>query len=175
MKHRLVAATAAVFLLLETKASAETSFEYADVIASAPIYRVVKVSMPQEQCWEEEIAVDRYSRRHQSDTPVLVSTIIGGAIGNAVGHNKSNQRVGAVLGALLGRSIGRDMMHKRNRPDYAEYETAQHCDTVYQRHEEERLVGYQVTYLYNGKEYSTRTDFDPGDQIRIQVSVQSVP
>ena len=175
MKQRLVAAAAVVFFLLGTKASAETSFEYADVIASVPIYRVVKVSMPQEQCWEEEIAVDRYSRRHQSDTPVLVSAIIGGAIGNAVGHNKSNQRVGAVLGALLGRSIGRDMMHKRNRPDYTEYETAQHCDTVYQRHEQERLVGYQVTYLYNGKEYSTRTDFDPGDQIRIQVSVQSVP
>ena len=175
MKQRLVATTAVIFLHLATKSSAENSFEYADVIASVPIYQVVKVSRPQEQCWEEEIAVDRYSRRHQSNTPVLVSTIIGGAIGNAVGHKKSTKRVGAVLGALLGRSIGRDIVHNRDRPDYAEYETAQRCDTVYQRREEERLVGYQVTYLYNGEEYSTRTDFDPGDQIRIQVSVQSVP
>ncbi|GIT21156.1 MAG: hypothetical protein CM1200mP40_08380 [Gammaproteobacteria bacterium] len=75
----------------------------------------------------------------------------------------------------MGRSIGRDIVHNRDRPGYAEYETAQRCDTVYQRREEERLVGYQVTYLYNGEEYSTRTDFDPGDQIRIRVSVQSVP
>ena len=66
------------------------------------------------------------------------------------------------------------MMDKRRRSDYVGYETTQRCDTVYQRHEEERLIGYQVTYLYNGEEYSTRTDSDPGDQIRIQVSVQSV-
>ena len=174
MQQRLVVAIAGIFLIIGTRASAEVSFEYADVIASKPIYQVVKVLTPEKQCWEEEIEVDRYSRHHQSNTPVLVSTIIGGAIGNAVGHNKSNQRVGAVLGAMLGRSIGRDMINKRRRSDYAGYETIQRCDTVYQRHEEERLIGYQVTYLYNGEEYFTRTDSDPGDQIRIQVSVQSV-
>ena len=52
MKQRLVATTAVIFLLLTTKASAETSFEYADVSASVPIYQVVKVSRPREQCWE---------------------------------------------------------------------------------------------------------------------------
>ncbi len=174
MKQKIAAATAATLSLLALNATAETSFQYADVIASTPIYQVVQVSTPQEQCWEEEIAVDRYSHRRQSNTPVLVSTIIGGAIGNAVGHNKSNQRVGAVLGAVLGHSIGRDIVRNRNQPDYVEYESVQRCDTVYEQHEEERLVGYQVTYLYNGEEYSIRTDSDPGDQIRIRVSVQPV-
>ena len=78
MQQRLVVAIAGIFLIIGTKASAEVSFEYADVIASKPIYQVVKVLTPQEQCWEEEIEVDRYSRHHQSNTPVLVSTIIGG-------------------------------------------------------------------------------------------------
>ncbi|NKB34269.1 MAG: glycine zipper 2TM domain-containing protein [Pseudomonadales bacterium] len=174
MNQRLVAAAAAISTLLGSNVLAETSFEYADVVASTPIYQVVQVSTPQEQCWEEEMAVDRYSHRNQSNTPVLVSTIIGGAIGNAVGHNKSNQRVGAVLGAVLGHSIGRDIIRQRSRSDYVEYETVQRCNTVYEQHEEERLVGYQVTYLYNGEEYSIRTDSDPGDQIRIRVSVQPV-
>ncbi len=161
-------------LSLSQTAWAQTNYEYAEVVESRPIYQVVEVSTPQEQCWEEQIAVDRYSSRHRSQTPVLVSTIIGGAIGNALGSDKSNQRVGAVVGAMLGRSIGRDIMRQRNQPAIREYETVQRCETVYQQHEEERLVGYQVTYLYNGTEHSVRTNSDPGDRIRIRVSVQPV-
>lgn len=160
--------------LLSPNSWAETSYESAQVIESNPIYQVVEVSSPEEQCWEEEIAVERYSNRRSSGTPVLVSTIIGGAIGNAVGHNKSNKRVGTVLGAVLGHSIGRDIIRRNEQSDIREYETVQRCETVYQQRKEERLVGYQVTYLYNGEEYSVRTESDPGDEIRIRVSVQPV-
>ena len=51
-------------------------------------------------------------------------------------------------------------------------ERVQRCEMAYELVEEERLVGYQVTYLYNGDEYSVRTETDPGDQIRLRVSVQ---
>ena len=153
---------------------AETAYEYADVLEARPVYRLVEVSTPQEQCWEEEIVVETRGSRNSSNTPVVVSTIIGGAIGNAVGHNKSNKRVGAVLGAVLGHSIGRDIVRSNSRPAVREYEVVQRCQTVYQEHEEERLMGYQVTYLYNGEERTIRTDSDPGDQIRLRVSVQPV-
>lgn len=174
MKKPIVIALTSLLGLAALPAWAETSYEYAQVVQSQPVYRVVAVSTPQEQCWEEEIAVDRYAHRDQNRTPLLVSTLIGGAIGNAVGHNKSNQRVGAVLGAMLGHSIGRDIIRNNSRPESREYQTVQRCDTVFQQHEEERLVGYDVTYLYSGQEYSVRTDSDPGDQIRIRVSVQPV-
>lgn len=158
---------------LTSSAFAETSFEYAEVVESRPLYQVVEVSTPQEQCWEEEIAVDR-RRGGESSTPVIVSTILGGAIGNAVGHNKSNKRVGTVLGAVLGHSIGRDIVRGNNRSSHRQYEIVERCQTVYEQHEEERLIGYQVTYLYNGEERSIRTDSDPGDQIRLRVNVQPV-
>ena len=99
---------------------------------------------------------------------------MGGAICNAVGHHKSNQLVGAVLGAVLGLSIGRDIMRSNESSSSRKYLTVQRCETVYQQHEEERLVGYQVTYLYNSEEYSLRTNTDPGDEIRVRVSVQPV-
>lgn len=153
---------------------AETSYQTAKVLSADPVYETVEISTPQEQCWEEEVEVDRYSDRRGSGTPVLISTVIGGAIGNAVGHNKTNKRVGAVLGAMLGHSIGRDIMRQNKRPDYREYETVQRCKNVYQQHEEERLVGYDVTYLYNGAEYSVRTDSDPGEEIQVRVNVQPV-
>ena len=174
MKSKLANAIALSLGLVSSNSWAETSYETAQVLESRPIYQVVEVSTPEEQCREEEIAVDRYSRQANSGTPVLISTLIGGAIGNAVGHNKSNKRVGAVLGAMLGHSVGRDIIRQGNQSSSREYQTVQRCDTVYREHEEERLVGYQVTYVYNGQEYSVRTNSDPGDEIRIKVSVQPV-
>lgn len=166
--------TIAVVGLISSQAMAETSFQTAPVVESRAIYEVVEISTPQEQCWEEETVVDSYGSRSTSKTPLIVSTILGGAIGNAVGHNKSNQRVGAVLGAMLGHSIGRDIMRRNERPSSREYQTVQRCETVYQQHEEERLVGYQVTYLYNGEEYSVRTNSDPGEEIRVRVNIQPI-
>ena len=174
MKIKTAVSIATIMGLAGSSALAETTFEYAQVIESQPIYRVVEVSTPEQQCWEEELAVDRYSERNRSKTPILVSTLIGGAIGNAVGHGKSNERIGAVLGAMLGHSIGRDIIRESDRPAVREYQTVQRCDTVYQQYEEGRLVGYDVTYLYNGEEFSIRTESDPGDRIRLRVSVQPV-
>ncbi len=169
-----ITVTALTLGLFAGAAQAETSFEYADVVESRPIYRIVEVSTPAEQCWEEEIAVDYRRGGSDSSTPVIVSTILGGAIGNAVGHNKSNKRVGTVIGAVLGHSIGRDIVRGNNHSGHRQYEVVQRCQTVYEQHEEERLVGYQVTYLYNGEERSIRTDTDPGDQIRLRVNVEPV-
>lgn len=171
---KLLSSLGVVLGLLSVESWAETSFETAQVLESLPVYQEVEISTPQEQCWEEEVVIERYSRRGDSNTPVLVSTLIGGAIGNAVGHNKSNQRVGAVLGAVLGHSIGRDIIRSNDQDGIREYQTVQRCKTVYQQHTEERLVGYQVTYLYNGEEFSVRTDSDPGEEIRVRVSVEPV-
>lgn len=160
--------------LISSGSLAQTTYEYAQVVESRPIYQVVEISEPYEQCWEEEVVIDRYPTRRDSRTPVLVSTIIGGAIGNAVGSGKSNKRVGAVVGAMLGHSIGRDIVRNSDRPGIREYETVQRCETAYEQREEERLIGYQVTYLYNGEEFSIRTDSDPGEEIRLRVNVQPV-
>jgi len=174
MSKFLVANATIVLLLTTSSLTAQTRYESAPVIESRPLYRLVEVSTPQEQCWEEEVARDDYRRNEGSSTPVVVSTIIGGAIGNAVGHNKSNKRIGAVVGAVLGHSIGRDIVRNNRRTSGVSYEIVQRCETVYELHQEERLVGYQVTYLYGGEEYTVRADSDPGSEIRVRVSIEPV-
>lgn len=162
-----VAATLATPLL------AESRFDYAEVIESTPIYRTVEVSVPREECWTEEVVTHR--RPHsQSSTPAILGTIIGGALGNAVGHDKSNKRVGAVVGAVLGHSIGRDIVAANSRGRVTEVETVRQCETVYDHHDEERLLGYQVRYRYHDKDYSVRMDDDPGEFVRVRVDVQPV-
>ena len=166
--------TGLVSLMVSGTVMAQVEYDYATVVESRPIIRVVEISTPQEQCWEEEYQVQRNYGGTSFNTTSILGTIIGGAIGNTVGHNKSNKRVGAVIGAVLGHSIGRDIIRQQDRPYGGAVEVVQRCKTVYERHEEERIVGYQVTYNYNGKDYSVRTDSDPGDQIQVRVSVQPV-
>ena len=45
---------------------------------------------------------------------------------------------------------------------------------MHEVHEEERLAGYSVTYVYAGETYTTRRRRDPGDSIRVRVSVRPV-
>lgn len=158
-------------LLLATPSFAETRYEYAQVVESQAVYKLVEISIPHEECWNEEVAHTR-SARSNSRTPALLATIIGGALGNAVGHGKSNKRVGAVVGAVLGHSVGRDIVAGNSHDRVVRYETVRQCETVYEYREEERLVGYRVVYRYNDEDYSVRMDDDPGEQVRIKVDIQ---
>lgn len=159
--------------LLASPSFAATRYEYAQVIQSRPVYKSVEISMPHEECWDEEVAHTR-AARSSSRTPALLGTIIGGALGNAVGHGKSNKRVGTVVGAVLGHSIGRDIVAGNSHDRVVRYETVRQCETVYEYREEERLVGYEVVYRYNDEDYSVRMDDDPGEQVRIKVNIQPV-
>lgn len=177
MRTSIAGGTGAAALLVAfswaVPASANTSFEYADVIDSRPIYQTVEISTPREECWNEEV-VSHHRSQSDSRTPAIIGTIIGGALGNAVGHGKSNRRVGTVVGAVLGHSIGRDIVAANGRNRETHYETVRRCETVYEYREEERVVGYDVRYLYNDEEYSVRMDEEPGAQVRVRVNVQPV-
>ncbi len=154
---------------------ATTSYYEAEVLESIPVYRTVEISIPHQECWNEEVV--RNERRyndHRSNTSGLLGAVIGGALGNAVGHNKSNKRIGAVVGALLGNSIARDISSQSNRDSVRRIELVERCETAYDFREEQKLVGYDVLYGYNGQEYSVRMSRDPGASVRIRVNVEPV-
>lgn len=158
---------------MSSPALAQTQYVYADVLESRPIYQSVTVSAPREECWQEQVKV-RDSHRSGSRTPALLSAIVGGAIGNAVGNNSSSRKVGTVVGAVLGHSVGRDIVAANNRHEPARYQTVQHCEVVDEFYDEERLMGYQVRYRYNGEDFSVRMNDDPGQRIRLRVQVEPV-
>lgn len=150
--------------------------EYARVIESRPVYRDVRVNRPHRECWNERVRVERVRGSGNSRTPELLSAVVGGAIGNALGTNKSSQRVGAVVGAVLGHSIGSDIVdaNRHGGRERARYRTVRQCETVDEYVHEQRLVGYDVRYRYRGREYTVRTDHDPGQRIPVRVHVEPV-
>ncbi len=163
-----------VMILAGHSALAGHAYSEAPVVNAEPIYETVSVTVPRQECQQQQVAYrGDYDRRRGSATPMIVGAIIGGALGNGLGHHKQNKRVGAAVGALLGGSIGRDI-GRRNQAyasNVVQYRTEEVCTTVNDYHEEERLAGYRVTYRFAGETYTTRTRRDPGDTIRVRVRV----
>lgn len=161
------------------RSSTQTKYIYADVVDVDPIIRYVTVSRPERVCEQVEYRDDRYDRRsrHQSAGGTIAGGLIGGVIGRQIGGGKGRDAA-TIAGVLIGSAIGHDNEHKnRDRDDHRDYEvrTREQCQTRYQRHEEERIDGYTVTYRFQGETYTTRTEYQPGDKIRLAVSARPAP
>ncbi|NNL55276.1 MAG: glycine zipper 2TM domain-containing protein [Woeseia sp.] len=178
-KIRAVTASLALMVAAAGPAQAErygqsgAVYDYATVVNVEPIVRLVTVTTPVRECWDErrEYAVD--NRRGSSGGATLFGAILGGVLGHQFGSGSGNDAATAA-GALLGAAIGSDAARRAPR-DY-ERETysrpVRRCQTNYTSTEEERVDGYNVTYRYHGQKYRTRMPYDPGERLRIRVDVR---
>ncbi|HEX5055668.1 MAG TPA: glycine zipper 2TM domain-containing protein [Gammaproteobacteria bacterium] len=146
--------------------------DYARVVAAQPVYERVAHSIPHEECRVEQVRYEYPADSRPSATGTLFGTMLGAAVGHQIGHDKDGKRVGRVAGALLGASIGHDISRRSAAPSRVEYREEERCDTSYSTQYEHEVVGYDVTYVYNGKMYHTRMDRDPGSEIKVAVDVR---
>ena len=108
-----------------------------------------------------------------------VATVIGGLVGAAIGSQVgggSARYATAAIGSMVGGMAGREIYERGQRERYdARTGTVRVCDPApygSQRVSDGRVSGYDVTYEYAGREFRTRTDYHPGDRIRVRVQVQ---
>jgi len=150
-------------------------FAYARVIDVDPIVRRVRVSSPQQECWNEERAVPIAPRTQ------VRSTIVGGLIGAAVGHHVGvlhNVRDpgavvgGSLIGAAIGNSIGVHKADRRGEYRDVVYQPVQRCEVNYREQWVEEIESYRVTYLYEGRRYVANLPYDPGRRVRVDVDVR---
>lgn len=92
----------------------------------------------------------------------LMGAIAGAGVGSQIGSGSGTaaaMMIGAIGGALLGNNI--EAGGARPVPQ-------QVCgtETTY----ENRTLGYDVTYEYAGRQYTTRMDNDPGPTVQLQVT-----
>lgn len=152
-------------------------YQYAKVVDVEPIYRQVRVEVPERECWTEihyESVPTRYERYRGSAVPTIAGGVIGGVVGRQFGKGNGRDAM-TVLGTLVGAAIGHQAGH-RQYDDSHRYESVrerpvERCETHYRTEERRDLDGYLVTYRYAGREYTTRTDEHPGDRIRVRVEV----
>ncbi|HYM85628.1 MAG TPA: glycine zipper 2TM domain-containing protein [Pseudoxanthomonas sp.] len=126
---------------------------------------------------------DRYNDTRGNETSRTVATVIGGIAGAVLGSkigDGSGRYVGTAVGSMVGGMAGRSIYDSSQRNRQLERRgTVRVCDPepVTSRDgyydDDERLSGYDVTYEYANRTYHTRTNYHPGDRIRVRVDVQA--
>ena len=148
---------------------AQRYHDYAKVTYVEPVYRTVRISRPEQECWDEERVVER---EYGADRTAggIVGGILGGVAGHQVGkgHGKT---AATIVGTMLGSKIGRDLAGDNPRRVESHIDTETVCRTVDRYEEQERLQGYRVGYRYHGREYDTFMKRHPGKKIRVHVKV----
>lgn len=150
----------------------------AKVISSAPIYE--RVSEPKQECWYETISSTGTVTKsapveERSIGGALVGGIIGGVVGSQIGAGEGRTAAtaaGAIAGAIIGDRAG-------NQPGQQEQQTSQAPQVREERHcrqvesFREVIRGYDVIYRYKGQDVTTKLPYQPGDTVRVGISVMS--
>ncbi len=159
--------TLAVGAALSTRpAHAEPYVDRARVISAAPEYE--RVNIPRQECYDEYEPRDRYNAPSEhSYGGAVVGGITGAIVGNQIGKGHGREAataVGAVAGAIVG-----DKIQNRDYRDDREPRLARRCRDVPEV--ESRLTGYRVVYEYDGRRFTTVMPNNPGNFLRVRVSV----
>jgi uncharacterized protein YcfJ len=137
--------------------------DVARVVQVQPLVERVRYSVPVEECWDEQ----RVRRAGGgSASGAIVGGVVGAMVGSTVGHGDDRQ-VATVGGALLGAAIGSQVGDGRRDYRAPRREVRQRCEVHEETRWDERVVGYRVTYVYNGRRDVTRLSYDPGRYFRL--------
>jgi uncharacterized protein YcfJ len=134
-----------------------TSYGYAQVLRVQPAYESYTTTTSQPRCVEEH---------HSGNTTgaTVLGAIVGGALGNQVGKG-DGRKAATVAGAVAGGAIGHEIAENHDGSTYE-------CPSGYiQEQQTQRVVGYDVEYTYKGDHYMSRLPYDPGNHLRVRVSV----
>jgi uncharacterized protein YcfJ len=118
-----------------------------------------------------------------------VATVIGGLLGAAVGSQVgggSARYATAAIGSMVGGMAGRQVYENSRRTRYPRTGVVQVCDPVPVGYGSNNgynngngyyagnggVSAYDVTYQYGGRNYTTRTNYNPGNRIRVRVDVR---
>jgi len=155
----------ALFVALLGSAFASQAAEYATVVSSTPVN--VPMTVAQRVCSNERQVVPA----QQTGAGAVIGMIAGGVIGNSFGGGSGRALatgVGAMTGAVVGNQI------EANTAVAAGTEVpVQRCQVV--NTSQQRTVGYDVMYEYQGQRYSTRVDHDPGSRLEVVRGSDGVP
>jgi uncharacterized protein YcfJ len=143
-----------------------TKYAWADVLRVDPVYDRVQTRAPREEC--ADVPVERrVDGGNNNAAGTVIGAIVGGVLGNTVGKG-DGRKAATVAGAVVGGAVGHGVASR----DDGYYESPErHCRVVQDVAEERRIVAYDVQYRYRGDVYMSRLDYDPGERMRVRVSI----
>ncbi|MBD8899123.1 glycine zipper 2TM domain-containing protein [Rhodanobacter sp. DHG33] len=137
-------------------------FGWADVLRVDPVY--VQVAAPRQVCQDQTVVV-----QHPGNTTAgsILGAVVGGVLGNTVGRGGGRvltTAVGAVAGSAVGGQVAANSGSQTAQ-------TVTNCSMVNTGASQQQIAGYDVEYRYRGEIYESRLNYDPGERLRVRVSV----
>lgn len=164
-----------VMTVVTTSAMADVRYQdYARVLAVTP--QVERVNAPRQECRTDYVRESVYEnhRGNNSNAGAIIGGVAGGLLGSTIGKG-SGKVVAAAVGAGVGAIVGNQI---DNRP-YGAYgaqrervvtRPVETCMTV--DNWQTVTSGYLVQYDYQGRQYSTVMDRDPGPTFPVTVAMR---
>jgi len=133
---------------------ANVVYAYAQVLRVSVVYVNQRVSAPDPRC--------RGGTGGAGGTGGTVAgALVGGALGHQVGTG-DGRSAATVAGAVLGGALGHRL---------ATNTVPEGCRNGELERTERRIAGYDVEYQYQGQTYMSRLPVDPGNRVRVRVTV----
>jgi len=135
---------------------------YADILEVKPVHE--SVSSPEESCADEQVTKKAPVKDEKRVAGTVIGGVVGGLLGNQVGGGTGKTLAtiaGAAGGAYAGNQIQKGMQERDTTTT-----TERRCKTVTKTHQ--KLLGYDVRYLLDGKEAIVRTPTRPSEK-RVRV------
>ncbi len=137
----------------------------AKVLASTPVYDTI--NEPRRECWTETTGYETRSYRSDNNAGgAILGAIAGGLLGSTVGKG-SGKVAAAAVGAATGAVVG-DRWNDGNSRYESRPRQVERCRV--QDNYRQVISGYDVRYLFQGREYSTRLPYDPGKWLALEVN-----
>lgn len=148
-----------VFIGATASAHAADFDDTARVVRVAP--QIEQYNQPRQECHTE------YRQQQPQGRNVggsILGGLAGGILGNQVGGG-NGRTAATAAGAIAGAIVG-DRVENNQQQDQQQ---VQQCRTV--DNWQSRNNGYSVTYEYNGHNYTSVMPYDPGERVRLRVSL----
>jgi uncharacterized protein YcfJ len=142
--------------------------QYAQVVSVTPVHS--SVSNPHQVCQDVVVNHTEPPKDQHNIAGTAIGAVAGGLLGHMVGHGKGNT-LATVAGAAAGGYAGNRIENAHHQSQVTS-STEHECKTV--NDTSDRIVGYDVQYVYNGVTRTTRMNHDPGNRVEVQEGVVSV-
>lgn len=147
---------------------ADAGIKYAKVVSVDPVRSTA--NNPREVCHDETVTHTAPPKDQHRIAGTAIGAVAGGLLGHMVGGGKGNT-LATVAGAVGGGYAGNRIEASRQQAQVST-SVERKCSTV--NNTSNKIVGYDVRYMYNGVTRTVRMDHDPGDRVQVQEGVTAV-
>lgn len=174
MKQTILALSMA---LASLSSMAQSNTEFVPVLSATPVINQQSYSIQRPVCnvvtepvYQTQPIYQQYRNPDQS-APVF-GMILGAAIGAMIpgGSQAVNTIVGGTTGLILGESSRNTNVYVGQQTGVVGYRNFQNCYSTSETLYRDVIIGYNVTYTYNGITKTVTLPRNPGTHIRIVTS-----